>query len=189
MKKNLLKWMMAIAIVATPMAFVACGSDSDDNGGNNSDSESKDQIYSYGFSISATSGQDKQGFQQASAAVQTAMITDLYSAFGKTYDASNALVGMSLLSFITDESKALNTLDATYSRTKDTDMKGGYLVMTFTKDSKTLKSYEYGTKPAENDTITFENQQLNDQNFWTGNGVGQYVYTEKGVTVTGTFSE
>lgn len=191
MKKNFLKWMMAIAIVATPMVFTACGSDDDDNSnsGNNNDSESQAQAYSYGFSISATSGQDKQGFQQASAAVQIAMITDLYRAFGKTYDASNALVGMSLLSFITDESKALNTLDATYSRTKDTDMKGGYLVMTFTKDSKTLKSYEYGTKPAENDTITFENQQLNDQNFWTGNGVGQYVYTEKGVTVTGTFSE
>lgn len=193
MKKNLLKWMMAIAIVATPMVFTACGSDDDDNSnsGNNNDSESQAQAYSYGFSISATSGQDKQGFQQASAAVQTAMITDLYRAFGKTYDASNALVGMSLLSFITDESKALNTLDATYARTKDTDMKGGYLVMTLTKDSKTLKSYVFGTMPkvGKRDTITFENQTLNDQKYWIGDAVGTYTYKEKGATVTGTQTE
>ena len=30
MKKNLFKWMMAVAIVASPMIFTACGSDDDD---------------------------------------------------------------------------------------------------------------------------------------------------------------
>jgi hypothetical protein len=179
--------MMAIAIVATPMVFTACGSDDDDNS-NSQTSGSSEQEISYGMSITELSGDDKEGFKAAVATVQNAMFGDLYKAFGKTYN-SAGIISTSMITFITDESKALNTLDAAYAQVKDTDMKGGYLKLRFLKESNALRTYEFGSKPAENDTITFENQQLNDQNFWTGNGVGQYVYTEKGVTVTGTFSE
>lgn len=185
MKKNFLKWVMAIAIVATPMVFTACGSD--DDGNNSQTSGSSEQKISYGMSVSGLSGDDKEGFKTAVATVQNAMFGELYKAFGKNYD-SASIISTSMISFINDESKALNTLDAAYAQVKDTDMKGGYLIMKFTKDSQALRSYEFGSKPAENDTITFESQQLNDQNFWIGDSVGKYVYKEKGVTVTGTSS-
>ena len=186
MRKSIFKWMMAIALVATPMVFVSCGND-DDNSSNIPTSESDGpQAISYGISIHATSGSDKAGFAAASADVQSKMLSALYQAFGKNYDP--ALIIIPAITFITDESKALNTLDATYAQIKDTDMKGGYLSMQFTKDYQTLRNYEFGSKPAANDTVTFENQQLNAQSYWIGDSVGKYVYKEKGVTVTGTSS-
>jgi hypothetical protein len=187
MKKSIFNWMMAIALVATPMVFVSCGSDDDDSSSIPTTDSEGTQAISYGMSISATSGGDQEGFRAASTTVQNTMFSALYQAFGKSYTPQGTM--FPVFSFITDETKALNTLDATYAQIKDTDMKGGYLSMKFTKDSQALRNYEFGTKPTPNDTVTFENQQLNDQNFWIGNAVGKYVYTEKGVTVTGTQSE
>ena len=38
----------------------------------------------------------------------------------------------------------------------------------------------------DDNNIDFENQTLNSQNFWIGDGEGKFTYTESGVTITGT---
>ena len=56
MKKNLFKWMMAIAIVATPMAFVSCGDDDDDNGPEDG-KEVTPELVTIGFENQTLNGQ------------------------------------------------------------------------------------------------------------------------------------
>ena len=185
MKKNLFKWMMAIAIVATPMAFTSCGSDDDDN--NNSNQSQNGQI-SYSLEINDFTNfkTDMQGYKNAKTTIVNAMYTALFQAFGKTYDSSATYVNGTK----DDAEKVLNAMAAAHSRLKDTDMKNGRLVIVLNQNNETLNTYSFGSSsPLEdNETITFENQQLNEQNFWAGDGVGKYSYKEKMATVTGTFS-
>ncbi len=87
-----------------------------------------------------------------------------------------------------DETKMLNELEATYARIKDTDLKGARYTMTLRKGATELGVYSFENNSSESRraNIDFENQTLNSQNFWIGDGEGQFTYTESGVTITGT---
>ena len=186
MKKNLFKWMMAIAIVATPMVFTSCGSDDDDN--NNPQTEENkntlqllvDEEFQYG-------SLDPQATAKTIEDVRTTMLTAMFSSVGQTFDPIY-MVGTAILINPEDESKLMNALDATYARIKDTNLLDGYYAITVHKGKESGKTYKFGEKKNESlcDTITFENQALNAQKFWIGDAEGQYTYKEKCATVTAT---
>ena len=108
MKKSIFNWMMAIALVATPMVFVSCGSDDDDSSSIPTTDSEGTQAISYGMSISATSGGDQEGFRAASTTVQNTMFSALYQAFGKSYTPQGTTFPVfSVFSFITGPRRSL----------------------------------------------------------------------------------
>ena len=118
------------------------------------------------------------------------MYNALFGAFGQVYGGVSYVTGTDA-----DASKVVNAVNAAYNRLKDTDMKGGKLVLTLQKNGEKLENYSFGSaispdSPlAGNDTITFENQTLNTQKFWNGDDFGKYTYEEKGVTFKGTYTD
>jgi hypothetical protein len=188
MTKKLFKWMMAFAIVASPMVFTACGDDEDNNNGSSSGGGQgqKEQIV-YSFSHYLVTGADSVGFKTALATVKTTMFTAMYSSVGQTYDPTKASSDLAIIIDAADEAKVLNILDATYAQIKDTDMKGGFYRLTMRENETTVKIFAFGKDPSENRVnIGFEDQALNAQNFWIGDSAGVYTYKESGVTVTAT---
>ena len=186
MTKNLFKWLMAFAIVASPMMFTACGDDDDNNSTSGGGQEQTEQIV-YSFSHYSVTGADSVGFKTALAAVKTTMFTAMYSSVGQTYDPTKASSDLAIIIDAADEAKVLNILDATYAKIKDTDMKGGFYRLTMKNGEETSRIFAFGKDPGESRVnIDFENQALNAQNFWIGDSVGVYTYKESGVTVTAT---
>jgi len=186
MTKNLFKWLMAFAIVASPMMFTACGDDDDNNSTSGGGQEQTEQIV-YSFSHYSVTGADSVGFKTALAAVKTTMFTAMYSSVGQTYDPTKASSDLAFIIDAADEAKVLNILDATYAKIKDTDMKGGFYRLTMKNGEETSRIFAFGKDPGESRVnIDFENQALNAQNFWIGDSVGVYTYKESGVTVTAT---
>ena len=167
MKKSLLKWMMAIAIVATPMVFTACGSDDDDNK-SSGDTSKKTVTYTVSEYVSSTTES-----QIVIATVKETMLRAMCSSVGQTYNPNQSILGMGYAIAIAegDESKMLNALDAAYSQLKDTDMKGGYLELTLKKGEDTLKNYIFGTK-ATSQYVDFEDATLNSNKYWIGSQDG-----------------
>lgn len=186
MTKNLFRWLMAFAIVASPMMFTACGDDDDNNSTSGGGQEQTEQIV-YSFSHYSVTGADSVGFKTALAAVKTTMFTAMYSSVGQTYDPTKASSDLAFIIDAADEAKVLNILDATYAKIKDTDMKGGFYRLTMKNGEETSRIFAFGKDPGESRVnIDFENQALNAQNFWIGDSVGVYTYKESGVTVTAT---
>lgn len=182
MTKNLFKWMMALAIVASPMVFTACGDDDDNT--STSGGEQKTQI---SYTVSGS----KLGSSSAISEVWNQMLIAMCQSVGQTFD-SRLNIGSAYAITIAeeDENKMLNALDAAYAQLKDTDLGGSYLKMTFSKNGVVVKTFEFGSQQQDDKKVSigFENQQLNSDNYWVGDGQGMFSYTEEGVTVTGTFS-
>ena len=167
MKKNLFKWMMAIAIVATPMVFTACGSDNDDN------NPSGDTTTTITYTVSEFTNSPSTEAKTAISSVRVGMLTAMCSSVGQTYNPNLSLLGMGYAIAIaeSDESKMLNALDAAYAQLKSTDMKGGYLELTLKKGFDTVKKYVFGTKTTSQ-YIDFEEATLNNDKYWIGDSNG-----------------
>ena len=86
MKKSLLKWMMAIAIVATPMVFTACGSDDDDNK-SSGDTSKKTVTYTVSEYVSSTTES-----QIVIATVKETMLRAMCSSVGQTYNPNQSIL-------------------------------------------------------------------------------------------------
>jgi len=199
MAKNLFKWMMALAIVATPMVFTACGDDDEKTSTTTPDDEN---VVAYRLSTLMVTTRikdaDLQQFLATAASVEKEFTKAVAAGLGQNYDGSaNFFYG-----YPEDSVKVHQACDAVYQQLKSTDFYGGsYSISVLMTDKSdillnktTVAHYRFGkeTNPQSplsgNDTITFENQQLNAQNFWVGDSVGKYTYKEKMATVTGTFS-
>jgi len=181
MTKNLFKWMMALAIVATPMVFTACGDDDT--------SSSSDDQKTVSYTVSeAYSGTTTAEAKAAVESVRTTLLTTMCSSVGQNYIPTALGMGYAIAIAESDETKMLNELEATYARIKDTDLKGARYTMTLRKGATELGVYSFENNSSESRraNIDFENQTLNSQNFWIGDGEGQFTYTESGVTITGT---
>lgn len=186
MKKNLFKWMMALAVVASPMFFTSCGDDNDDNTQKNE--EKKEMVI---FTLSEGFSYNSQDALAVIKTVKTTMVTAMFSSVGQTFYPNEDILDKAIAIFIEakDETKMLDALNVTYDKIKDTDMKGGYYMITLKKGTEVINTYVFGKDPDEGKVyIGFEKQQLNNQNFWIGNSAGKFTYTEEGVTITGTQS-
>ena len=173
--------MMALAIVATPMVFTACGDDDT--------SSSSDDQKTVSYTVSeAYSGATNQEAKEVMESVRTTMLTAMCSSVGQNYKPTALGMGYAIAIAESNETKMLNELEATYARIKDTDLKGGKYTMTLRKGVTELGVYTFENNSSESRraNIDFENQTLNSQNFWIGDGEGQFTYTESGVTITGT---
>ena len=181
MTKNLFKWMMALAIVATPMVFTACG---DDDASSSSDDQ-KTVSYTVSEAYSGTTAAEAKA---AVDSVRTTLLKTMCSSVGQNYKPTALGMGYAIAIAESDETKMLNELEATYARIKDTDLKGARYTMTLRKGATELGVYSFENNSSESRraNIDFENQTLNSQNFWIGDGEGQFTYTESGVTITGT---
>ena len=148
MKKNVFKWMLALAVLATPMVFTACGDDKTDSPATPDPDETVVKV-TYEMHESALSGTaESTEFNATVIKLRTEMYTALYSSVGLTYNPS--LPNPFLLVPATDETKVLNALDATYARLKDTDLKGGAYILTLRKDGSTLRTYNFGEEISVN---------------------------------------
>lgn len=185
MKKNLLKWMMAIAIVATPMIFTACGDDDDDN---NPSSGSQSTTITY--TVSESSTKPSADAKAAVESVRLTMLTAMCNSVGQSYNPNLSILGMGYAIAIaeSDESKMLNALDATYSQLKDTDMKGGYLEMTLRKGDDVVKTYTFGSKLTAQH-VDFEEATLNSDNYWIGDSNGTQEQGDYGPVWKCTYKE
>ena len=189
MKKNLFHWMVAIALVATPTVFVSCSDDDSDEPVNIPDEDAITfNFMEFQTFMSSTEHPGRDGFDAARNAIKVAMYNSAADALGiANFDYRT----VPLKGKAGDEAKLTNALDATYAQLKETDMQGGKMELTLRIGEQDIKKYVFdkGYKAevtAKRDTITFENQQLNEQLYWIGNGEGKYTYTEKCATVTGT---
>lgn len=181
MKKNFLKWMMALTLVATPLVFTACGSD--DDGGSSSDKPKP--TVAFAINEKLNTGSNPQA-AVAIEAVKNTMLTTMFASVGQTYNPKDYILGVVISIAEEDEAKMFAALDEKYAEIKETELYGGYYKMEVHKGSEAGKVYEFGEDPASKLVIvSFENQQLNDQKFWIGDGVGDYSYTEQGVTISG----
>lgn len=172
MKKNLLKWMMAVAIAATPMIFTACGDDDDNNNGTNKSGDSQTTSYVYHISIieEMTSVTDTQGYQQAKNIIRNGMTQAVFTAIGKQFDGTST----SISGVLADSTKIRLSCDAAYTQLKDTELYGGSLyvyikVGTNIEDSETIASYGFNVKTTS--YIDFEDATLNRSNYWIGDSV------------------
>lgn len=206
MTKNLFKWMMAIAIVASPMVFTACGDD-DESGKSSSGSgtqtdDDKDAIYfSLSSSQSTSNVTDMKTFNQNVAIVESAFYTTMASVLGYTFDGNtNVFKGE-----YSDTTKVRIACDALYAEMKDKiDLVGGLLsvhlnVGPWDINKKTsFASYKFGSS-ASRYTLGFENATLNSDKYWIGDSIngtfmqGAYgpvwacTYTEDLATVNMTY--
>lgn len=184
MKKNLLKWMMAMTLVATPLVFTGCGSD--DDGVSNDDKPKATVSFSLNEKINTYYSSNPEQAEVAIETVKKTMLTAMFASVGQTYNPNDYLLGVVITIAEEDEAKMFAALDAKYAEIKDTEMYGGYYKMEVHKAYEDGKVYQFGEDPDSKLVIvSFEDQQLNAQNFWIGDGVGTYSYTEQGVTVSG----
>jgi hypothetical protein len=187
MKKRFFNWMLALSLVATPMVFTSCGDDDDDTIAPPKTEDQGIQSFSVSLRIweDGENGEPLEDFKQAKKTVQTAMYQAIYDATGMEYSI--------LLILISEEqfSRMLKSLDATYEKLKDTNMYDGFYRFNISRDGVKVREYIFGKYydvTLLTDTISFENQALNNEKFWIGDAEGKYTYTEKGLTVTGTQS-
>lgn len=141
MIKNLINWMMALVLVATPILFTACGSDDD---GNNGDASKQTVTFVVSEEFSTISSTNAR---QASAAIDTireTMFTAMFASVGQTYNEKDVLLTVRITIAVEDESKMLAALDATYAQLKNTEMYGGYLMLDILKVNKSVKVYKFG---------------------------------------------
>lgn len=190
MKKNVFKWMLALAVLATPMVFTACGDDKTDSPATPDPDETVVKV-TYEMHESALSGTaESTEFNATVIKLRTEMYTALYSSVGLTYNPS--LPNPFLLVPATDETKVLNALDATYARLKDTDLKGGAYILTLRKDGSTLRTYNFGEEISVDGVryaISFENAKLNSDKFWIGDETGTKTEGSNGPAWACTYTE
>ena len=201
MKKIFFKWMMAIAIVATPMAFVSCGDDDNETGSTESGQTEGKYAYFLQRTTNISSQVDIQQFNQAIQAISTEFYKAIYTALGQ-----NFVDGVSpSVETLADTIKVRLECDAVYERLKDTDLYGGSLVVTVfvgtsIDDSQSVASYKFG-RTTTTQHISFENASLNNDLYWIGDsvngkkGMGDYgpiwacTYTEGLATVNTTYAD
>ena len=202
MTKNLFKWMMAFAIVASPMMFTACGDDDDNNGSSSGGESPQDKtavIYYVGTATSMTFVSDTAKYVQQVANVEKTFLVAIASTLGKTYDGSvTAFSGQP-----SDSTKVRIACDAVAAQLQDIELYGGSLVLSvemkdYENERTTVSSYSFGLV-SKRHLLDFEGAQLNSDKYWIGDSIngtksqGQYgplwacTYTEEIATVNTTY--
>lgn len=202
MKKNLFKWMMAMAIVATPMAFVSCGDDDNETGSTESGQTEGKYAYFLQHTTNISSQVDIQQFNQAIQAISTEFYKAIYTALGQ-----NFVDGVSpSVETLADTAKVRLECDAAYEKVKNIDMSDGGLILsvcvgTDLDNRLTVASYSFGNVRDDSKRIGFENASLNKDLYWIGDSVngtkgqGEYgpiwacTYTEGLATVNTTYAD
>ena len=173
MKKNFFKWMMAIAIVATPMVFVSCGDDdSNDNASGGSETPQGKYAYSLSETMKTSSQTDMAKFNQGRKEIYTAFYKAIYTALGQDY----TMNANPVVETLADTAKVRLECDATYEKVKNIDMSDGGLILsvcvgTDLDNSLTIASYKFGNVRDDSKRIGFENASLNNDLYWIGDSV------------------
>ena len=202
MTKNLFKWMMAFAIVASPMMFTACGDDDDNNGSSSGGESLQDKtavIYYVGTATSMTFVSDTAKYVQQVANVEKTFLVAIASTLGKNYDGSvTAFSGQP-----SDSTKVRIACDAVAAQLQDIELYGGSLVLSvemkdYENERTTVSSYSFGLV-SKRHLLDFEGAQLNSDKYWIGDSIngtksqGLYgplwacTYTEEIATVNTTY--
>ena len=168
MKKNLFKWMMAIAIVATPMVFTSCGDDDDATTTVKYETGDPNSVNFYfgDTSHGAVLVKDKDAFIKTIASIQIQLEQALAAVLNKQYSVSET----QYYGTKDDATKVVNAIDAVHARLKDVDLQGAYYKVTLKMGLESLKTYVFG-KEVDINHVRFENATLNDQLFWIGDSI------------------